>query len=60
MVHTPLKRREDTGVAPWRLYMSVIGVLVVLLGGNLANVFGAIRSLDQRNWASAANSIVDS
>src|SRR6266404_4848879 len=50
-----LKRREDTGVVPWQLYMSVIGVLVAILGGTLAIVLGAIWYFDQGNGPLVVN-----
>ena len=49
------KRRDDAALAPWQLYMSVIGVLVVVLGGTVATVLGAIWYFDQRNGASVVN-----
>ena len=60
VANQPLTRREeDTGMLPWQLYLAVVGVLVVLLGGSLAIVFGVIWYLDQSSGAAAASGFVD-
>jgi hypothetical protein len=55
VIRKQLKGREDNGMMTWQLYMFVTGVLIVVLGGSLAIVFGAIWYFDQRNGTPIAS-----
>jgi len=54
-IREQLKWREDAGVAPWQLYVGVIGVLFVVFGGTLAIVLGGVWYVDQRNGTATAS-----
>jgi hypothetical protein len=47
-------RRKDTVMEPWQLYLSTVGVLVVVLGGTVAIVLGGLWYYDQRNGTPGA------